>query len=167
MNIAICGIDEAPYILKKWATKTISLLDPGMAFPKPKPADVHLIVNFDDVDFNKADKIMPQMAHVEQILDFSGSFTPTDRVLIHCHAGISRSTAIAIGILIQHGFTVDDAFKKVQAVRRILWPNSLIISYIDYKLDLNDHLIDYVHHWKLMEMARQSERRDLILPDVH
>jgi predicted protein tyrosine phosphatase len=38
---------------------------------------------------------MPQAEHVAELLGFVATCDPTDSVLIHCYAGISRSTAAA------------------------------------------------------------------------
>jgi protein-tyrosine phosphatase len=46
------------------------------------------------------------------------------RVLVHCVAGVSRSTTLVLAYLIRYrGFTLLDAFDLVAERRRIAWPN--------------------------------------------
>lgn len=46
------------------------------------------------------------------------------RVLIHCQAGISRSSTVAIGYIMKyHNLSMNQAYSKVQACRPIIAPN--------------------------------------------
>lgn len=46
------------------------------------------------------------------------------RVLIHCQAGISRSSTVAIGYIMKyHNLSMNQAYNKVQACRPIIAPN--------------------------------------------
>jgi predicted protein tyrosine phosphatase len=89
----------------------------------------------------------PTLQNIENILEFSKTFTDTDKVLIHCHAGVSRSTAIAILVLIQHGMGIKEAFEKVYSIRDCMNPNVMIINYGDELLECNGELSDYYNKW--------------------
>lgn len=106
----------------------------------------HLVVEFDDAVHRSWGG--PSRADVRTILDFAA--TRTERsILIHCHAGMSRSTATAIAILASWGFAPDRAFEHARAARpvdaveedRLFVPNALILSHADAILDseLLDH----------------------------
>jgi predicted protein tyrosine phosphatase len=41
----------------------------------------------------------PSLEQVQQILDFGGSLSKSDRLLIHCAAGISRSTGAGLAVV--------------------------------------------------------------------
>lgn len=46
------------------------------------------------------------------------------RVLIHCQAGISRSSTVAIGYIMKYlNLSMNQAYNKVQACRPIIAPN--------------------------------------------
>jgi len=65
----------------------------------------HHVQVFDDTTWGKDS---PTHKDIEDILKFS-SKNPGE-ILIHCHAGMSRSTSTAIGVLIQRGLDPFDAF---------------------------------------------------------
>lgn len=65
----------------------------------------HHVQMFDDTTWGKDS---PTHKDIEDILKFSSN--NTGEILIHCHAGMSRSTSTAIGVLIQRGLDPFDAF---------------------------------------------------------
>ena len=69
-------------------------------------------------------------------------------VLIHCAAGISRSTATAIGLLIMRGWSVSQAFENVHIMRPQMWPNELVLKHFDTLLNLDGALIEFDKTWK-------------------
>ncbi|MBR7540181.1 dual specificity protein phosphatase family protein, partial [Mycobacterium tuberculosis] len=65
-------------------------------------------------------------------------------LLIHCHMGISRSTAAMLSLLAQ---TYPDEsevrlFERLRQIRPQAWPNSLMIQYADDLLGRNGKLVD-------------------------
>ncbi len=69
---------------------------------------------------------------IDQSLDEGG------RVLIHCHAGISRSTTIVIGYLIyKYGMVLEDSFSLVKSIRNIIHPNYGFITQLKLFSDLS------------------------------
>jgi len=134
-----------------WASHVISLLDPDYSGELPASStDIPVCrlycndttpVDADDYQwFYKVTPVIADKAQVQQILQFSETLQPTDKVLVHCHAGISRSTAVACGILCQHGMTVDAAIETTIAVREIAYPNLHIIELFDDLLGLRQTL---------------------------
>ena len=111
----------------------------------------HLRLQFHDVEEPTRGFITPTLDHINQILKFSEEFTDDDDVLIHCQAGISRSTAVAIGICCQKGMSPKDALSHVRSVRepklrkgyKVL-PNRLIIAMFDEALGLNGELSEVI-----------------------
>ena len=110
----------------------------------------HLYVVVDDVTEHVADERHPTSARVQQVLDFTRDLTDTDRLLVHCKGGHSRSPAMAIAICMQSGITYREAFTHVAAIRSALLPNQLFIQHIDEHFGLNG---------KLVELAKERELR--------
>lgn len=114
----------------------------------PKPFhDGHCLSVFDDVIAVTPKKdggvwIPPTIDQIEDVLAFSERFSESDRILIHCWAGKSRSPAIAIGILMHHGWSYERAFSHVLAVRPEMIPNRLIINMLDNIFNLNGELTE-------------------------
>ena len=57
-----------------------------------------LILSFDDINEPIDDYVVPQMSHIKRALDFADKIDDGS-LLIHCHAGISRSSAIALAVI--------------------------------------------------------------------
>ena len=140
-EIKVLGYAEViPCVDAGWPTHIISLFNKTLPYLGPQ----HLHLMFDDVYMPIANYITPLIEHVNQVFAFTADLTPQDRVLVHCLAGISRSTAMAIGILIQHGVGYLDAYDQIAAIRPQLAPNRLIIQYIDEHFALGKGLIKLV-----------------------
>jgi predicted protein tyrosine phosphatase len=75
--------------------RVISILDPDMPFPElgASYAGRHLRLTFHDVHEAAPGLVPVTDEHVELLLSFLGAWHDDESILIHCHAGIGRSTA--------------------------------------------------------------------------
>ena len=96
----------------------------------------HLIVSFDDVtDPRYSDA--PRLEQIKRILEWGAK--QEGSLLVHCHAGISRSTSCAWGIAIAKGFDAKEALEELLEAhpqdgrwgQRMFRPNSLIVSHLE------------------------------------
>jgi predicted protein tyrosine phosphatase len=140
-DLKICGIIEAElWSQNQWPTHIITL----NGSPPTSSCNNHLVLKMHDiVKKTESYQILPSAEHLDEIFKFSKNLTDNDRLLIHCNQGISRSPAIAIGILIQHGLDYQSAYNRVKQIRNI-FPNKLIIKMLDEKFNLNFQLINLV-----------------------
>lgn len=138
---------HAAYELMKegWPTKIVSLIGPDINFELPHQGDHHLMKVFHDFegpvdaetlkgtvwDLKGHLPILPTRDVIEEVLDFCEGLRDSDRLLIHCHAGRSRSAAMLIGILYNNYMTAEEAVAAVAAVRPTMIPNRLMIALID------------------------------------
>lgn len=100
----------------------------------------HFVRTFDDVP---SGLYAPSVKDVEAMLAFAaGNDGP---MLVHCHAGMSRSTATSWGIAIQRGcdpFKAYDMLKDVHPEGRMFFPNEAIVAALEQIFDLTG-LVDY------------------------
>jgi predicted protein tyrosine phosphatase len=78
--------------------RVISVLDPGTPFPELGPSydERHLRLEFHDAHVATIPGvIVPGEGHIAEMLDFLGQWEVGESLLVHCHAGIGRSTATA------------------------------------------------------------------------
>lgn len=104
---------------------------------------------FDDVHAEGTNP--PTEQHIQNIIDVikeEGLDSIHKRVLVHCRAGISRSTATAIALLIMRGHTISHAIEAIHIQRPMMWPNDLMITHFDKLLDLKGELIRHHKEWK-------------------
>jgi len=149
-KLTICGIPELDRFSRANVSHVLSILDPKE--PEP-PAfysfDPHhrLELRFDDVIDDVPGYQAPQPHHVEQLLEFGEALDidpqPT-HLLVHCHMGISRSSASMILLLAQAKPDVPagEIALEVQRVRPIAWPNLRMIKFGDELLGRNGELIE-------------------------
>lgn len=93
----------------------------------------HLKLTFHDIAEPMEGFQAPQREHVERIVDFATRWDRKEPLLIHCWAGISRSTAAALtSMCLLHPDA--DELELAQELRRIspsATPNRLMLSYAD------------------------------------
>lgn len=148
-QLAVSDLENSELVISKWATKAIGLLDPNLEGVIPC-RDNYLQLYFHDCDeaiHPHYEAVSPDRHHIEKALEFSSGFQEQDKILVHCHAGVSRSTAIAISIFVQHGLEPFEAFERTSRTSPLLYPNKLILFYADSILGLNNQLIDYHAMW--------------------
>jgi len=101
-----------------------------------------LVLRFDDISEPIDDYVPPNEGVVRSALDFGNRFTK-ETMMIHCHAGSSRSPAIALAILADRL----GAGMEAQAVARMFeiaeWssPNTEVIRIADCVLERRGALV--------------------------
>src|SRR5205823_10124963 len=105
-RLTICGIPELDEHCAAGVTHVLSILDPDMPDPPAFAAfspHRRLALRFHDIIETRPNWLAPQQADVERLLAFGHELIEgsSAHLLIHCHAGVSRSTASAALILAQ------------------------------------------------------------------
>jgi predicted protein tyrosine phosphatase len=83
----------------EWPTHVVSLSVGDV----PQYGQRHLHVGFDDIVRPQAGLVLPAPEHLNSIYEFARTLDPDSRLLVHCHRGLNRSPAVAVGVLIQTG----------------------------------------------------------------
>ena len=81
------------------ARHVVSLLgneDNLMRPPGVAPGN-HLWLQFHDINEPRDGHVHPAGAHIEQLIGFVGRWERTSPLVVHCYAGVSRSTAATPG----------------------------------------------------------------------
>ena len=154
INLTICGVKELDEQSGKPWTHVVSIWDKAHLYDTAcrervqalAPQAELLFTFFDDTsDPNYPDG--PKRRDVQRILDFTASLTPKHKVLVHCLAGISRSTATAYAILCQHsrpGTELENLF-KIESMRPLVMPNRLVMQHADKILRRNGGMLMHLN----------------------
>ncbi len=137
MRITICGIPELGEHCEAGVTHVLSILDPG--WPDPDafsdfPPHRREALRFHDVIAPVSSAtVLPSADDVARLLEFGREAMaagPDTHLLIHCHAGISRSTASAALLLAQAdpARSADEIFAEIGRLRPRAWPNLLLLE---------------------------------------
>lgn len=132
----------------------------------PQRGPNHLIVQFDDAETDRVFYenqwwVGPSEEDVETILTWAKDIPPDASLLVHCTAGKSRSTAVAVAVLIQAGLTPKEALTEVIVAREregsdIVIPNRRITRFADDQLGLNGALNEAIdtHYANIDRLGR-------------
>jgi predicted protein tyrosine phosphatase len=142
-QITICGIEELAGHAEGRVSHVLSILDPDRAEPEAFGTwgeHARLELRFHDVIEDGSNIEPPQPHHVEQILTFGRDVLRDPEalrhLLVHCHMGISRSTA-AMSLLLaqaQPSTPARDILHQVLAIRERAWPNLRVLTYGEEQL---------------------------------
>lgn len=139
MAILVCPLAQVSNLIAARAPERIvSLLDPESTFPYSGPAytNKHLRLSFHDVDVATSGEDAPRPEQVAQLLAFVTAWDRRFPILIHCRAGIGRSTAAAFITACLHNPSVAELAIAV-ALRRaspLARPNELLVRLADAAL---------------------------------
>jgi predicted protein tyrosine phosphatase len=143
MAILVCPLSKVPGVLAARApSHVVSLLDPYSAFPHA-PDRRHLKVGVHDITEDLHGHVAPGRAHMGEILDFIGTWEREAPILIHCYAGISRSTATAFITACVHNPSVDEEeiAWTLRNASHVAWPNRRFIALADAELGRGGRMV--------------------------
>jgi predicted protein tyrosine phosphatase len=128
--------------------RIVSLLSHGTEVERPASvADAdHLLLSMHDIVDEQPDMVPPGRAHVESLLDFARGWDRSRPLVVHCFAGISRSTAAAYIVAAALAPGRDEA-ELAQALRRAspsATPNARLIAIADDLLGREGRMISAI-----------------------
>ncbi|HEV2124255.1 MAG TPA: protein-tyrosine-phosphatase [Chloroflexota bacterium] len=147
---SVCGLAELPAKSGAGVTHLLSILDPGFSEVEHFELGPHarLTLYFDDILSPRPGLMTPDASHVAALLTFGRNLPDNDPVhlLVHCHAGISRSTAAMAALLAQANPEADEraVMSHLAHIRPQAWPNLLMVSLADKYLGRRGRLIEAV-----------------------
>jgi len=149
-KISICGIEELAGHCETGVSHVLSILDPEWPVPEAFGTfgeHTKLELRFHDVIEEAPDTIAPRQDHVVELLTFGRSLLAEPpagaHLLVHCHAGISRSTASMALILAQALPTCpgERILGEILHIREKAWPNLRILEMGDALLGRRGELV--------------------------
>jgi predicted protein tyrosine phosphatase len=149
-GITVCGIEELPEHAGRGVSHVLSILDPGTPVPAGfagYPAHAKLELRFHDIIKDRAGELPPTAADVDLLLAFGRDLLDgpkeSQHLLVHCHMGISRSTAAMLLTLAQArpDLPSERLLAELVRIRSKAWPNLLMIKHGDALLGRGGSLI--------------------------
>ena len=150
IDLTICGLRELTDKVGQPWTHVISIWDKAYLYNmeyrnlvKEIAPNARLSFGFFDDTSDPSLPNAPRLQDVKRILEFTSEITAEAKVLVHCRAGVSRSTATAYAILCQHSEPGKELEKllHVQTLRKMVLPNRLIVRLADEALKRDGGMI--------------------------
>ena len=147
-RITICGIPELDDHSAAGITHVLSILTPELPEPEAFAAfspHRRLTLRFHDIIEPSPDRLAPSREDVERLLAFGRELSAASgsHLLVHCQAGVSRSTAAAALILAQAhpDWPAQEALDVVTRLRPRAWPNLRILELGDALLGRDGEIV--------------------------
>ena len=122
---------------------TLLRLSDRVERPRHIAPENHLVLAVDDISVPMEGCTVPADEHVKRLIDFAGKWDRAAPMVVHCFAGISRSTAAA--------FTAACALNPQRDEREIAWeirrasrtaqPNARIVTIADRLLKRDGRMV--------------------------
>lgn len=114
--------------------------------PESVVAENHLLLDMDDIVTEIAGYVPPNAGHVGQLLDFVARWKREAPIVVHCYAGISRSTAGAFitACALNPGRDEMTIARTIRDASPTAIPNMRLVMLADTALGRNGRMVEAV-----------------------
>ncbi|HSM41944.1 MAG TPA: tyrosine phosphatase family protein [Afifellaceae bacterium] len=130
------------------ASHVVTLINPGtpVARPPSVPEDRHLFIGVNDITDPIDGMILPDHDHLDTYLDFLRDWDRKRPMVIHCWAGVSRSTAGAFTALCLFRPDLPETLiaERLRARSPEATPNARLVALADARLGREGRMIEAV-----------------------
>jgi predicted protein tyrosine phosphatase len=171
-TIAVCGLEELAGHADRQVSHVLSILDPEQPEPEAFGAygeHARLELKFHDIIEETPGFLAPQPGHVSRMLEFGRDLLRdpenSRHLLVHCHAGISRSTASMTLLLAQAQpeLAAADILAQVVRIREKAWPNLRILALGEEQLGRKGEFTRAVSAVYRLQLERRPEIKSFFL----
>lgn len=142
----LSGVKEA--IRRYGPSHLVTLLDPDSMIETPKGIEAarHLRLSVNDITEPIDTLVPPGEAHVAKLISFIRAWDQQSPMLVHCWAGISRSTAAAfIALCVLNENESEDLLAQLVRARGAhAFPNRLMVRHADELLQRKGRMLNAV-----------------------
>ena len=149
MTLIVCGLAEVPAIIAARApSHMITLLDAASMIETPAglPPAHHLRLSVNDIAQPTEGLILPSADLVHQLLAFGRAWDASAPMIVHCWAGISRSSASAFILACDRNPDADERLiaMRMRRAAKHAYPNRKIVALADDILGRRGRMVDAV-----------------------
>ena len=168
--LTVCGLEELESHRDARVSHVLSILDPGIPDPEAFGRyDRHhrTTLRFHDIVQPMPGLILPERSHVEEIVAFGEEIVEDGEgghLLIHCHMGISRSTAAMLMMLAASypDETEEEIVARLVAIRPQAWPNARMIGFADDLMGREGRLSEAVSRLHARQIAAKPHLAEVM-----
>jgi predicted protein tyrosine phosphatase len=146
--IVVCPLHAAPALVLSYkASHAISLLSPESQFPEFSTITPgkHLRLTLHDIAADMPGMTAPQSVDAIRLVSFIEKWDAAQPMLIHCWAGISRSTASAYtAMCMMRNEDEGTLARELREASASATPNPLLIAHVDKLLGRNGRMVEAI-----------------------
>lgn len=169
-QLTVCGIPELSTHSALPITHVLSLID----VDEPTPSAIgawrgvdHELLRFDDVVDDYPGFTAVSRDQVGRVLAFGERLRDAGpkcgHLIVHCHAGISRSTAAAAVLMAQFNpGREEEAFLRLLDMRPHGWPNTRVVSYADDLLGRKGAMLKGLESYRRALLAKKPHLAQVV-----
>ena len=148
-SIHVCPLSRIPDTVRRSGARTmVTLINRGTEVVRPRQIaeNRHLFVAMSDIVLAEDGHILPSDSHVETMIDFVRRWDRAAPLLIHCFAGVSRSTAGAFisACVLDTARPERDIAADIRARSPTATPNRLMVEIADRLLGRDGRMVEAV-----------------------
>jgi predicted protein tyrosine phosphatase len=146
MHLHVCSLarlDATFAAIRPNRIVSLVMLDPPLDTPAGVDPEHHLRLSFHDIAAPIAGHVAPDASHVRRLIDFARGWDRASPMLIHCFAGISRSTAACYAVACALQPHVDETriALALRAASPSATPNPRIVALADAALGRDGRMV--------------------------
>ncbi|MER0238072.1 tyrosine phosphatase family protein [Fulvimarina sp. MAC8] len=125
---------------------TLINADTPVARPAHIPSDRHLFLGFNDIVEPMDGMTPPQESHVHDLIAFGSRWSREKPLVVHCFAGISRSTAAAYILAMSINPDLDEVAlaKELRERAPTATPNARLVRFADAILNRDGRMVEAI-----------------------
>jgi predicted protein tyrosine phosphatase len=160
-RIVVCPLSQVPASVNDHqASHLVTLINEGTPVERPSsiPAKHHLFLAFNDIIEPMEGMTPPAEEHARDLLSFVGAWDRRKPIVIHCFAGISRSTAAAFITLcaLRPELAEADIAHSLRSASPFATPNIRLVGFADRVLERQGRMVSAIMSIGRGEMAYEG-----------
>ena len=169
-TIHVCPLSKvSATVSATGASHLVSLINEGTPVPRPDsiPKENHLFLGINDIAELTAGLVTPGAKHVEALLAFVETWDRERPLVVHCYAGVSRSTAAAFVTVcaLRPEKNEGEIARRLRDLSPAATPNRLIVDHGDSLLKRDGRMVSAIKSIGRGEMAFENTPFSLSLTD--
>ncbi len=137
-RLHVCSLAQiADTVERTGACSLVSLLSPGTPIVVPAKIERRLYLAVSDIVAPTPGQTLAERGHLDELIDFVHGWDRAEPMLIHCYAGVSRSTAAAFIAACALNPRRDEfeAARAIRAASPTATPNARLVALADAALE--------------------------------
>jgi predicted protein tyrosine phosphatase len=145
-RLHVCSLSRVTETVRTTGARSlVTLLNVETLVARPAEIDAerHLHIRVGDITEPLDGHILPAEEHVQQLIQFAKEWDRNEPLVIHCHAGVSRSTAAAfiIACALAPARSESDIADAIRRASQTATPNRRIVAIADAMLQRDGRMI--------------------------